>query len=219
MKLRNILFAAAAIVLTASCENSTYDSGYDGGIIGDFIEAHTNRDSIFDYAFTDQGDTLIMNAGYRVRFMNRPDTLYRARMFYSKDAYTGRASIVGIGQVSTIYPKALAENEKMKTDPVNYATGWVSKTRKYVNIGFYLMTSRVESDKQRHTIGIVPESTETLTDGTTVAHLTLYHDQGGVPDYYSEEYYISIPSSAIDADSVRIKVNTNEGLKVMGLKL
>lgn len=50
-------------------------------------------------------------------------------------------------------------------------------------------------------------------DGTTTQHLTLYHDQGGVPEYYSQRTYVSIPLSDIHADFIILTINTYDGGK------
>ena len=43
-------------------------------------------------------------------------------------------------------------------------------------------------------------------------HLKLYHDQGGVPEYYTVQRYASIDTKDLgDADVVSITVNTYGG--------
>ena len=51
----------------------------------------------------------------------------------------------------------------------------------------------------------------THPDATRTSHLRLYHDQAGVPEYYSTQVYASILTSQIKADSVRISINTYKG--------
>ena len=44
----------------------------------------------------------------------------------------------------------------------------------------------------------------------------LYHDQGGVPEYYTVQQYVSIPSPLLkDADTVELTLNTYNGKKVV----
>ena len=54
-------------------------------------------------------------------------------------------------------------------------------------------------------------------------HLTLYHDKGDIPEYYTEKYYFSLPSAqfaALDADSVAIHANTTaSGMKTLTVSL
>ena len=52
----------------------------------------------------------------------------------------------------------------------------------------------------------------TNPDGTSTSYLRLYHDQGGVPDYYSTQVYASLITSEILADSACISINTYKGI-------
>ena len=99
----------------------------------------------------------------------------------------------------------------MKTDPVKFESAWLSKTGKYLNLSLYLMTGAMDNDKAMQTLHIVQDTIMTNPDATRTSHLRLYHDQAGFPEYYSTQVYASILTSQIDADSVRISINTYKG--------
>jgi hypothetical protein len=73
------------------------------------------------------------------------------------------------------------------------------------------MTGTTDDEKASQTLYIIQDSIMTHPDATRTSHLRLYHDQAGVPEYYSTQVYASILTSQIKADSVRISINTYKG--------
>ena len=231
----------AALCLTASCENESYDSGTGSLSLtrADFVEAHTDEACAIDYAVTDEGLRLELSPRFAPSWAETSDTLYRAVLYYdvpaSADcspastflsATSSSAAVVvprAISLVPVLYPKAEADFEDgLRTDPVKFESIWLSADGRYINIGFYLKNGRVDSgDNLLHTIGMAHRRTVVNDDGTRTAQLCLYHDQGGVPEYYSSRYYVSVPCAGIDADSVHVAINTyDEGTKIflLGVK-
>ena len=39
----------------------------------------------------------------------------------------------------------------------------------------------------------------------------LYHSQGGVPEYYTSRYYVSVDTKDFSADAISIEMNTYNG--------
>ena len=103
----------------------------------------------------------------------------------------------------------------MKTDPVRMESMWIGKSKKYLNMGFYVMTGKADVDSLKHVLGCRRDTLITNIDGTRTLRLTFYHDQGGVPEYYSQRVYLSIPIQGIKADSVWLNVNTYEGKRIL----
>ena len=96
----------------------------------------------------------------------------------------------------------------MRTDPVKFESAWMSKSGKYINLSLYLMTgSTTDKDAVQH-LAIVQDTVMVNPDQTRTAYLRLFHDQGGIPEYYSTHVYTSILTKEIDADSVSISINT-----------
>ncbi len=220
MKHLGILCISFFAMLFAACENDVYDTGTGeySLLTGDFAEAHSAADCTLDYILTDDGERLFATQMSTHSWMQRPDTLYRAMLYYNK-VEADRAEIVSIVQVPTLAPRPLAENEMMKSDPVTFESMWVSKSGKYLNMSFYLKVGESTGKVDGHVVGMVVTAKETLADGKTMTRMEFYHDQGGVPEYYSSKYYVSIPTAAIGSDSVSITLNTYKGTIEKKLKL
>ena len=99
------------------------------------------------------------------------------------------------------------------TDPVYVESCWRARNGRYLNLRLRVMTGDDEvAQSTRHVFGCVNDTLVTQADSTTTLHLSLYHSQGGQPEYYSREVYLSIPLYDVSADSVRLTVQTYNGL-------
>ena len=58
---------------------------------------------------------------------------------------------------------------------------------------------------------------ELFTARARKATIYLHHDQGGVPEYYSTQAYLSIPTVDLLVDSVRFYLNTYSGVVIKTL--
>lgn len=213
--------AAACVALAlAACENDSYDKGQGKYSLtqADFVEAHSNEAKAFDYVVTDDGQTYTLTPQATAAWATTADTTYRAILYYD---IAGEASAepVSIAQVSTLDIVKLEDIKDMKTDPVKLESAWISENGKYLNMGCYLKVGQDDDDETIHTIGMVCDEVKDNADGTKTSFLRLFHDQGGVPEYYSTKHYISVPCSSIDADSVCLTVQTYDGIVVRRLKL
>ena len=67
-------------------------------------------------------------------------------------------------------------------------------------------------------VTLVINGIQQQADGRTTARFKLYHDQAGVPQYYTVRQYASLPLAEVgDVDSVSITVNTYAGLRTLTL--
>lgn len=74
-----------------------------------------------------------------------------------------------------------------------------------------LKTGKASGDDQRQSIGLALDSTVT-SDGSTTYCLRFLHSQGGVPEYYTTDAYVSIPIKQMTTGSkVRLSLNTYNG--------
>ena len=106
--------------------------------------------------------------------------------------------------------------ETLRTDPVGFESLWMSKNKSYINLSLLLKSCKTEADDALHALGIVSHGTTTDADRRRTLHLTLYHDQGGVPAYYTVQQYVSIPTQLLEeADTVELTLNTYNGKKVV----
>lgn len=201
------------VALLSACSSDSYESGMGTYSLtrADFVEVHSAAPRTADYAVTDDGERLVLTAPKMADWLTKGDTIYRAVMYYNLQE-DGRAEVVSLASVPVLRGKPREEFEEgVMTDPVKFESLWMSASGRYVNVGFYLKNGTAEGSQALHTIGVVDEGTAGNADGTRTAVYRLYHDQGGVPEYYSTRYYVSIPCGTIDADSVRLLINTYDG--------
>ena len=109
--------------------------------------------------------------------------------------------------------------EKVKTDPLTLESIWISKNKRYLNASVYLKVGSTDDEEAIHKMGVVCDTIMAHADSTRTLHLRLYHDQGGVPEYYSQRTYFSLPLSELHADSIRFSINTYKGEVVKTLKI
>ena len=206
------------ICMIGGCTQDAYDKGEGRYSLmrADFVEANSNAQKEIERITTDDGDILSASKPFKAKFVNTPDSVYRCVLYYNK-VKDGNSQVVfepiSIGQVACPKIIPLAELDKeMKTDPVKFESAWMSKSGKYINLSLYLMTGSSEDEEAKHTLRIVQDTIVTNPDATRTSYLRIYHDQGGVPEYYSTQVYLSIITPGIPADSVRIQIPTYKGM-------
>ena len=211
------LFTFLPFYLFMSCTQDGYEKG-DGQysyMRGDFVEAQVGADKKIVSLTTDDGDSYPLTQPYAAKWISRPDTIYRCMLYYNKvrdEKGQYEVDPISIGEVPCPKITSLAELEKgMKTDPVKLESVWMSKTGKYLNLSLLVMMGTDEGEESVQKLTIVQDTILTNPDATRTCHLSLFHDQAGVPEYYSAHVYASIITSKIPADSVRISINTYDG--------
>jgi hypothetical protein len=211
-----ISFISYFSFLISSCTQDSYEKGEGEYSLlrADFVEAYSNAQKQIEAITTDDGDYYSLTKTFTASWVTKADSTYRCILYYNKETGDrGQESVepVSVGQVPcpNIIPLSELEQKKpMKTDPVKFESAWMSRTGKYLNLSIFLMTGTVDDKGTSQTLHIIQDSVTTNPDDTRTSYLRLFHDQGGVPEYYSSHFYISIPTKSIDADSVRISINT-----------
>ena len=214
-----IIIAHYSLLIThLSCTQDGYDKGEGqySYLRGDFVEAYIGADKNMVSLMTDEGETLPLSQPYTAKWITRSDTVYRCMLYYNKVRDSKGQTVaepISVGEVPcpVIIPLSKLEVE-MKTDPVKFESAWMSKTGKYINLSFALKTGTTEDEEAIHSLRVVQDTILTNPDGTSTSYLRLYHDQGGVPDYYSTQVYASLITSEILADSACISINTYKGI-------
>ena len=216
---------AFSIALTA-CTSEAYDSG-DGTnsyLTADLVLLRTAPDKSVRSVQLDDGRELQLSNPFAKDWIERPDTVYRALLYYDKTIINGSANANSVSAVRarSVLPvpvlriSAAADVDNILTDPVGFESMWVSKNGSYLNLSLLLKSGKADGDTSLHTLGVVSNGTTTDADGHRTLHLTLYHDQGGVPEYYTVQQYVSIPTPLLkDADTVELTLNTYNGKKVV----
>lgn len=191
-------------MMLASCEIDAYDKGEGEYSLtsAELVEAYVGADKAVAYVETDRGERLNMQPALKAKWIETPDTVYRAALYYNKVA-EGQAEPVSISRVGVLLPRDSMQGG-MKTDPLYLESAWLAKNRRYLNLRLRLLTGSSD-DEAVQTIGLLRD---TLTSTASHVRLQLYHDQGGKPEYYSATTYASIPLAALNADTVTLTVNT-----------
>ena len=208
------------VIITVNCQLSTLISctqdAYEKGegeyslLRGDFAEAVVNSNKQVAKIITDDGDEMLVTSPYTAKWIAKADTTYRCMLYYNK--VEGKAEVVSMGQVpcAAIVPLSKFEKE-LKTDPVKFESTWMSKTGHYLNLSIQVKSGVTDDTTAVQSLAIVSDTLITHSDGKQIRNLILHHDQGNVPEYYSTQVYVSIPTNRIDADSVRISINSYDG--------
>lgn len=226
---QSLAVIAFTIALTA-CTSEAYDSG-DGTnsyLTADLVLLRTAPDKSVRSVQLDDGRELRLSNPFAKDWIERPDTAYRALLYYDQMSARSDAAVgtnpnsIPVVRARSVLPvpvlriSAAADVDNILTDPVGFESMWVSKNGSYLNLSLLLKSGKAEGDTSLHTLGVVSNGTTTDADGHRTLHLTLYHDQGGVPAYYTVQQYVSIPTPLLkDADTIELTLNTYNGKKVV----
>lgn len=227
--IKQSLAVIALLITLTACTSESYDAG-DGPnsyLTADLVLLHTSQDKSVRSALLDDGTTLQFSNPFAQDWLTRPDSVYRALLYYDKTVAASDAaasnptatSIVrarSVRPVPVLRPVEAAKVDAMRTDPVGFESLWMSKNNSYINLSLLLKSGKAEGDDALHSLGVVSYGTTVDAAGSRTLHLTLYHDQGGVPEYYTVQQYVSIPTQLLEeADTVELTLNTYNGKKVV----
>ena len=198
----------AFLPLLAACTIDAYEKG-EGEyslLTAELVEAYVDNDKHVSHVVTDQGERLILTSPLTAQWIETPDTMYRALLYYDQ-VEEGKAEPRSFGWVGVLTPRDSIKGG-MKSDPLYTESMWVAKNHKYLNLRLRLLTGSTDDEKARHSIGLMKDAASS-TPGH--ARMVLYHDQGGMPEYYSMVTYASSPLDSIKADTLTIVVKTYNG--------
>lgn len=207
-----VLFAAVVV----ACTQDTYDKGEGAYSLmrGDFAEANVNGNREVVSITTDDGETLPLQPLYTAKWVARPDTVYRCMLYYNKvKATDGKtvAEVISMGKVFCPPITPLSMFNSYKDDPVKFESLWKSKSGKYLNLHLQLKTGQTDDSTAVQSLAVVSDEEVFHPDGRRTLSLLLHHDQGNVPEYYSTQAYVSIPTTDLAVDSIRLYINTYSG--------
>lgn len=211
MRVFRFLLLPAALAL-AACEMDSYEKGTGGYslLTAEFVEAHTGARGTVDYVMTDAGERLTLSPAPAPEWASAPDTVYRAVLYYDR-AGGGEVRPRALSEVPVAAVQPSASLDTVVTDPLELESAWLSASGRWLNLGLVLMTGEGGGSGARQTLGLVCDSVKASPGGVRTAHLRLYHDQGGVPEYYSAKTYVSVACGQVGADSVVLGVETYGG--------
>ena len=212
------------LAMISSCSQDAYDKGEGRYSLmrGDFAEANVNSSREVTSITTDDGETLPLKSLHTAKWISRPDTVYRCMLYYNKvKADDGKmvAEVISMGKVNCSQIIPLPANDQYKDDPVKFESLWKSKSGKYLNLHLQLKTGQTEDSTAVQKLEFFTDQVIINPDGRRTLSVLLHHDQGGVPEYYSTQAYVSIATANLDVDSVRFYLNTYAGLVIKTLSL
>ncbi|MBQ9355964.1 MAG: NigD-like N-terminal domain-containing protein [Prevotella sp.] len=201
----SVILAILAGMISTGCTVDAYDKGEGqySNLTAELVQARVGTDKSITQVLTDRGEALRMETPATAKWIEKGDTTYRALLYYNI-VEDGLAAPVSISRVGVLAPRDSIKGA-MKTDPLYVESVWKARNGQYLNMRLRLLTGSTDDEKAIHTIGLLRD---TLASTATHQHMTLYHDQGGMPEYYSTVTYASIPLSSVTADSITITVNT-----------
>ena len=119
---------------------------------------------------------------------------------------------VAISPVAVLRIRLALDLPPVHTDPVGFESAWISRDRKYLNLGLKLKTGKSDDTRAVQSLGIVCDSVRRRSSGSRIFYLRLYHRQNGIPEYYSTRVFASIPLESLERkDSVVLDINTYKG--------
>ena len=215
-----ITAAVTLFLVVTACHVNDYDTGDSkySYLRADFVEARTNSEGLICKAVTDDGDSLFLSPSLKTSWGTRPDTLYRALLYYNKGETNASLpskslqafSVTGVGtsQVYVLRPQNQMASVVTAGDAVGFQSAWKSANKRYVNMALVLKNGKADN---KHILGVVRDSVVTNQQGHRTYFYRLYHLQNGVPAYYSSTIYASIPTSFMRAgDTLQLTILTSQ---------
>lgn len=212
----HIIALVGLLFFSTSCSNTSYEEGDSklSYLRTDLADATTDSQGRLSAATTDDGVSLTFTRPMQTSWSNAADSLCRVLLNYNMYANGSDSNVVeplAAKIVYTLQPAKPSVQTQAATDPVSLVSAWKSKNGNYVNLRLGLKTGKASGDDQRQSIGLTLDSTVT-SDGSTTYCLRFLHSQGGVPEYYTTDAYVSIPIKQMTTGSkVRLSLNTYNG--------
>ena len=215
MKYAHLLFLLT-VCFFVSCDNESYESGDTdlSYLYADFVMARTAEAKQVVSAVNDDGEQITLDSPLATEWTTTADSTYRALLYYTyNSAEDEKPHGVSLVNVPVLLPKTLAPNEADATDPVGWESAWLSAQQPFLNLSLQMKTGVTEGIDSKQVIGIVDLGSVSNADGTTTHHLSFYHNQNDVPQYYSVRLYVSIPTEDYrSGDTIVLTVNTYNGV-------
>ncbi len=206
------LFIYTSISFLFGCETESYETGQGKYSLmqADFAELSVNAQKQAFGFITDEGEQYKFSSPASASWINRPDTTYRAIVYYNK-VDNMIADVVSMGSMGVISPVEHWRFKEKPQDPLDVESVWLTKNGKYINMGILIKNGRIDDKEGVHTIALCSDTILENSDRTHTAYYRLLHDQGDAPEYYTNRRYLSILIPSDRPDSVRLSVITYSG--------
>lgn len=186
----------------------------------EFLTAYSDADGMLERVLTDEGEEYQILADASASHTH-PDSLVRIVSNYELVQTEAEEGVRLYAVSAAIAPRPLPADgfpDGVKTDPVDVLSIWMG--RNYLNL---ILTVKAQNGK--HTFHYVENQVTVDTDTRrSSVELTLYHDDGGDTQAYSQRAYCSVPllqyaGDDVDAVDVSLHVHTYSGeIKTYGFE-
>lgn len=203
------------LTLTGACEEEVYETG-DGELSymqADFALVYSDHNRDLVRARTDEGTELRFEEPVMYDWVATADSMYRGLVYYNNKVKDGSVEVIGVTQVLCASPKKPSDFKEIHTDPLLLESAWLSCNSSFLNLGMYIKTGIPDQVDTRQSVGIVGDTVVAHANGHKNIHLTLYHHQNGVPEYYSARLWMTVWLSDVQKDdTVTLQANSYDGL-------
>ena len=210
--MRKLLALLLPACLLCACETDSYDKGEGrySQMQADFAELTVNSEKQGTQFLTDEGEQYRFETPCTASWIQRPDTMYRALVYFNK---TGdrTAQAVAVGQMGVLRPAEHWRFKEQPQDPLGVESLWLTRNGKYINMGLLLKNGHIDDTEGTHAVALCQDTVLVNPDQTRTAYYRLLHSQGDAPEYYTNRRYVSIQLPQDRPDSVRLSIHTYEG--------
>ena len=208
--------------LLVACETDSYEKGEGqySSLLADFACLTVNSEKAGVAFLTDEGENYQISNPQNASWIQTADTVYRTYLYYNK-VENGKARVTSMGSLPTLKPRDAKEFKRQPQDPLGLESSWLTRDGKYINMGLLLKNGRDDNGKEgTHALSLICDEVRQNDDQTQTAYYRLLHDQGNVPEYYTNRRYVCILLPTKERpDSVCLTVNTYDGVVVRKFKL
>ena len=196
-----------------SCTVEPYESGDTSlsYLMAEMVDMHVVGREVKSIV-NDADERLAVSSSYMLpENMEHRDTTYRMMLYYNKE----ENKPIELKSLKRAYVLKSSDKQSSLTlndDPVKLISAWKAQNSSYINLSLGLMVGNADSDEAVHKVGVVADRVETMPNGSKTYYLTLHHDQGGIPEYYTQTIYLSVPlKKYAEGDRICIRLNTYSG--------
>ena len=213
--MRNLACLCLLLAVLVACSNDAYDSGDTSlsYLHAEMAMVHVEGRSVKS-VITDAGDRLMLADDASVSsYLEKNDTTYRMMLYYNKVSDESPVRLVSMQTVPLLNPIDRDSIETVMTDPVTLVSAWQSANGSYLNLLLGLKTGNADDASLKQRLGLVCDSVIISNEGTARRYYTLYHNQNSIPEYYTQNVYVSVPAdSFMQGDSIYVNVNSYDGM-------
>ena len=223
MMMKRILpICLSLLIALTSCERDSYEKGEGKYSLlqADFANLTIDGEKRGVSFITDEGESYLLSNPQTASWIQTADTVYRTLLYYNKEE-NGKARVTSMGILPTLVARDVKDFKRQPQDPVGLESSWLTRDRKYINMGLLLKNGRNDNGEEgTHALALALDEVRQNADQTHTVCYRLLHDQGEAPQYYTNRRYVCILLPTEERpDSVCLTVKTYDGVVVKKFKL